>query len=327
MLIVILSMIPVLIFIYGSNLSKNILVITGPTGVGKTNFVNQLATELQIEIINADMGQMYTQLSIGTAKPAWKTEPTLHHLFDIMSEPVDFSAIKFRNEVKRLIVEIWQRNKVPVIVGGSTLYIKSLFYSNEQNELKENKNQNYQLDFQGDLWQKLNQIDPIRAQQLHPNDHYRLQRALFIWHNSGKLPSDCKPKFDPIADNINLIFINDDKNVLNDKIDQRVIQMMDEGWLLEVEKLGIEWHEFLRRKKIIGYEVLLDFLDQIIDSEQECVKIIQQRVRQYAKKQQTFWRSLKKDLELNGQEVLQINLTLLHVDLYIKKLLIQLKSK
>src|SRR5579859_8042174 len=104
------------------------LVITGPTGVGKTDFALDLAQHIPSEIINADMGQCYKPLTIGTSKPDWKSQATPHHIFDVLDEPAHFSVTDYREKVLDLIHGIWSRNKLPIIVGGSGFYIKSLFF-------------------------------------------------------------------------------------------------------------------------------------------------------------------------------------------------------
>lgn len=332
MRIVIIRMIPNFLTIFRkyNKLLKQVLIITGPTGVGKTEFVSKLAASFPAEIINADMGQMYEPLTIGTAKPAWQKETVPQHLFDIINEPIDFSIVQFRKIVIDLVQEIWSRGNTPIIVGGSTLYIKSLFYTSADLPIKNlfNTSDLQKNIIAPNLWEILNQIDSKRAAQLHPNDRYRIQRALDIWQKNGVLPSECIPKYEPISENITLFVLNNIRDELYKKNDQRVRVMMEMGWLAEVANLESKWHNFLRRKKIIGYELLLDYLDQKINNQEACIKAIQKRVRNYAKKQQTFWRGLCADLKLQEkmkERVFEINLTLLDVNLYIKQLLMKLK--
>lgn len=311
---------------------KQVLIVTGATGIGKTDFVSKLAAAFPAEIINADIGQMYTPLTIGTAKPDWRNESVRHHLFDIIDEPIDFTIVQFRARVVSLIQEIWNRGNTPIIVGGSTLYIKSLFYA-AANLVEINLENNLFKPVEkktNELWENLNKIDPRRASQLHPNDHYRLHRAIEIWNKTGVLPSQCTPKYEPVASKMTLLILDRPKVELYEKIDQRVNVMMQMGWLAEIANLTSNWHDFLRRKKIIGYEILLDCVaDPINLPAKIAVQKIQQRVRNYAKRQQTFWRGLCKDLMQNPsmcQNVFEINLTLLDLDLYIKQLLIKLKQ-
>lgn len=315
---------------------KRVLVVTGPTGVGKTDFVLKLATAFPAEIVNADIGQMYAPLNIGTAKPVWQNEPTPHHLFDNLVEPKDFSVVQFRASVAELVQEIWARGKTPIIVGGSTLYIKALFFppiESPEGVCPPDKGL-LQTDTRigahvsASPWQALHEVDPIRAMRLHPNDIYRINRALEIWQRTGVQPSNLVPQFAPLTVDMQLFILNSPKGPLYARIDKRVVDMMRMGWVAETEKLNADWCKFLRYKKIIGYELILDFLEQKITDQAQCVTLIQQRVRNYAKKQQTFWRSLQKALALQSnmhKNVFEINLTLLDVDLYIKQLLNELR--
>lgn len=104
------------------------IIVAGPTGVGKTDVVDAIALKIDAEIINGDMGQFYTPLTIGTAKPNWQASSVPHHLFDIINVPVLFSVVAFREQVSILCNAIWQRKKIPIIVGGSSYYIATLFF-------------------------------------------------------------------------------------------------------------------------------------------------------------------------------------------------------
>ena len=319
-------------------LNKRVLIVTGPTGVGKTDFVLRLAAQFPAEVLNADIGQMYTPLSIGTAKPDWQNELVPHHLFDILDTPKDFSCVQFRMLVIKMVNQIWAKGKTPIIVGGSTMYIKSLFYAQSQSYSQSQFAQNtvitshfLDLNLAGaGLWQKLNLIDPVRASELHERDLYRIQRALDIWHETGILPSQCRPNYSPIFPNMQLFIINAPKEVLYDRINARVDQMIQMGWLEEVAGLESDWKCFLKRKKIIGYEVILDYLDQKVPELAVCIELIQKRVRNYAKRQQTFWRGLQRDLLLQAdmhKAVFEIDLTLQEVDLYIDRILQAFKTE
>ena len=112
-----------------NELNPFILIISGPTGVGKTDFVFELSRHFPLEFINADVGQFYTPLTIGTAKPNWRHETVPHHLFDILDEPKSLSVMQYRDLASVLIRSCWERKKIPVFVGGSLFYLKSLLFS------------------------------------------------------------------------------------------------------------------------------------------------------------------------------------------------------
>lgn len=303
-----------------------ILIITGATGVGKTDLVLKLAELIPSEIINADIGQMYAPLTIGTAKPDWQKEPVPHHGFDILTQPENFTVVQYRVFVQEKINEIWARGKLPIIVGGSTFYIKALLFPPSILPVGTSDKQAERAQVVADLpedqlWAKLNQIDPLRASRLHPNDTYRLNQALNIWQQTGQLPSTFTPLYHPIAP-YTLVILDRPKLDLYQRIDARVLEMLQMGWAAEVQNLNQAWHDFLKVKKIIGYELILDYLAGEIDLP-TCTSAIQQRVRNYAKRQQTFWRGLQSALQGAdaGKHVLELDLTLLSLDLYINQLL------
>ena len=105
-----------------------ILVISGPTAVGKSNLAERLAAMFPAELIIGDMGQCYTPFTIGTAKPDWRNSPIPHHLFDILDEPRNITVVEYYHKVQQTLTDIWQRNRLPIIVGGSSFYLASLFF-------------------------------------------------------------------------------------------------------------------------------------------------------------------------------------------------------
>lgn len=303
-----------------------ILVIYGPTGVGKTAFVDMLAESIPAEIVNADMGQFYTPLTIGTAKPNWRLASIPHHLFDIIDKPERFTVVAYREQLKKTMVHIWQKNKIPIVVGGSSFYIKSLFFPPRSAQVVVSE---YSSD---NLWQDLNRIDPERAKKINPTDEYRLKRALALYAATGKKPSELTPLYDPPADYF-LICLTRDRDELYARIDERVKEMMHEGWLDEVKKLvGTSWEQFILDKKIIGYDDIVYYIKDG-NSLEKLVATIQQRTRNYAKRQMTFWRMLKKNIENALQDnknkrcsVQEVNLTCTDVHLYIKQLQNRIKT-
>ena len=359
------------------------LIIYGPTGVGKSDVALLLAKQIRAEIVNMDVGQFYTPLSIGTAKPVLsevegpvlpvrhslddggserqRTErpvfaaftperglselkatpgrPVLyadsipHHLFNILDEPKDFTVVEYRQAVIRVMHEIWNRGNVPILVGGSGFYAQSLFFPPiTQDQQKEPIKKEYSAIPEDKLWDLLYSIDQQRAKQVHKHDIYRITRALDIWYATGKKPSSYIPEYSPIAPCM-LLFLTRNKEDLYARINQRVIWMLEQGWLDEVKALkGTAWESFLQEKKLIGYNELFTYLatnhDELLL--QKTITTIQQLTRQYAKRQRIFWKMLEKQLknvilnrEIVNKNIIsleEINLTLLDLDLYIKQL-------
>lgn len=303
------------------------IVVAGPTAVGKTAGAQKIALDIDGEIINGDMGQWYVPLTIGTAKPDWRNAPIAHHLFDIIATPITYNVMKFRADVRTVAGDIWQRNKVPIIVGGSSYYSAALFFPPAAHTLPIKK---HQYDPRKDWWASLHAIDPQRAQEIDPHDTYRIQRALDIWQSTGIKPSSYKPHYDPIAP-IVLLWLERDRNDLYARINERVIAMVNQGWIEEVQALlDTPWEPFLLRKKIIGYPDVIAYCRGEITREVMIARI-QQKTRNYAKRQMTFWRMLSakikkqqamksSDAKIPPVKVIEVNLTHEPIDRYIKHL-------
>ena len=306
-----------------------VLLVFGPTAVGKTDFVDNLALCGPIEIINMDMGQLYAPLSIGTAKPNWKQAKTVHHMFDIVSKPENFSVVAYRTMVLQKIKEIQRRGALPVLVGGSSFYLKSLLFPID-NSL--DFDTSYYVDSQKDtteLWQELYAIDSQRANAIHVHDRFRVERALAIWKATGKKPSLYKSEYAPPF-SYKLLFLHRDRSILYKRINERVDLMLHEGWLDEVKNLDQSWYPFLQKKKLIGYnELVLHIKDSATYPLEKIVPIIKKRTRVYARKQEMFWNMLTSMIEeehkKRGEEspAQIVDLTFIDLRLYLKQLLEQ----
>lgn len=276
---------------------NRIIVISGPTGVGKTDFSLKLAAKVNGEIINIDSGQLYKPLTIGTAKPDFKNINIPHHLFDILQTPEDFTATNFRTLALQKAEEIEAQGRVPIFVGGSNFYIESLFFppkEKTETEIVSSPIKN----FEGkDLWQELNMVDPDRASQLHPNDIYRLERALTIFYSTDQKPSMLKPTYADICKKLDFVIIGRDRAELYSRINKRVLVMLNSGWVDEVKNLDVNWKTFIKNKKIIGYNLILDYLESSSENMTELVNDIQQKTRNYAKNQISFLGRLEKKLK------------------------------
>ncbi len=284
---------------------KHLVIIFGPTAAGKTDFALQLASHICGEIINADVGQFYVPLSIGTAKPNWQKNTIPHHLFDILNTPRDLTVTQYRSLLIPLLQEVWDRGNVPIIVGGSGFYIASIFFPPH---IETEVTPKIIFEFEDKppevLWQKLKEIDPKRAQEIHPHDEYRIKRALDIWHTTGIKPSEYQPLYQPLAPYW-FVFLTRNRDQLYQRIGERVRIMMDEGWLQEVETLrGTAWEPFLKGKKLIGYDDIFTYLEEPQDQKNysALVELIAKKTRNYAKRQSTFLRMLQKKLERYSKE-------------------------
>jgi tRNA dimethylallyltransferase len=307
------------------------LIIFGPTAVGKTDFSLTISEHFPCEIINMDMGQFYTPLSIGTAKPHWQSEKAPHHLFDLIDAPGNITVSDYRNRLLKLLEEIWGRGALPILVGGSGFYLRSIFFPPSDLEEIKTEIDDYSSVPHQKLWEMLDQIDPVRAAKLYPQDRYRVARALEIWQKTGKKPSEVAPLYKPLAP-FTLLVLSRERQELYQRINERTKIMLDTGWIEEVKTLlDTEWEQFLLNKKIIGYNDIISFLRSDNQTNKELlIEIIAKKTRNYAKRQITFWHSLERDLKkalekdthaYQSTHIIPMNLTLLSHDLYINQLL------
>lgn len=286
------------------------LVLFGPTASGKTDFSSEFAGMLPVEPVNADAAQFYKQLTIGTAKPDWKNQPIEHHLFDILDTPVDYSAFQYRSDCDRLTTALFDRNRIPLFTGGSGFYLKSLFFRLKQLRVSGDRIRRPEsVELAGKSpWEALFSVDPVRARSIHPNDLYKINRALDIRYGSGIVPSLLEPSFNPITKDAVVIFLSRDREDIARRVVLRISDMIGRGWIEEVRGLSEEWRRFLERKRFIGYGEILALLDGSIKKE-HAVELIRNRTLNYVKRQNTFWRSLKKSLVGHGVHVRELNLS------------------
>lgn len=307
------------------------LVISGPTAVGKSSLAEQLAAMVPSEIINGDMGQCYTPLTIGTAKPDWRNTSIPHHLFDIINEPRNLTVVEYYEKVQETLAAIWKRNRLPIIVGGSSFYLASLFFPPKISA--QSSSIIIEESDPEKLWKQLYEVDPIRALHISHSDVYRLKRALEIWHTTGQKPSEYMPTYEPVCDNFRFIFCIREREELHRRINKRVKEMVEAGWLQEVQNLlGTEWETFLQRKKIIGYNDILLFLHQKNQSDKEqekMIHMISKRTRRYAKRQMTFWRMLSRRLQQHAPHntIETVNVSHKDIDTYLATLVQELSME
>lgn len=255
---------------------KKVVVITGPTGIGKTSISVAIAKHFNAEIISADSAQVYRDLNIGTAKiKASEMQDVKHHLINIVTPPKTYDVASYQATARNLIEQIER----PFIVGGTGLYIQAAIndydFSNEKrDESFEQKYINYSNE---DLYNLLVEKDLMLSQQIHPNNRRRVLRAL-----SGSAPKK-KGKNKPIYDNL-VIQLTLDRKTLYNRINARVDEMMAEGLLEEVKELKEKGLTF----NIICYKQLNEYLDGKISLE-EAVNEIKKVTRRYAKRQETWF--------------------------------------
>lgn len=278
-----------------------VFVLTGPTGVGKTDVAVILARRYGIEIISADSRQVYRHLDIGTAKPSVELRQEIKfHLIDCVEPNRLYSAADFARDALMVMHRLNAEGRNFIIVGGSGFYLRALFQPFFDAPVH-NPNLRSQLSALPvtELYRKLMEVDPERAKQLHPNDRQRIIRALEIYELTGKSFSELtaerkkKTEFVPVY-----VVLNMERKRLYTLIDKRFDQMMANGLLDEVRRLkelGPTQSSYITNA--YGYAELLRYLDGELSLE-EAISTAKRKTREYARRQLTWFRGLKDALWL-----------------------------
>ncbi len=278
-------------------MTDKVIIITGPTASGKSDIAIKLANAIDGEIISADSQQVYKEMDIGTNKIN-NTESIRHHLIDEIYPNENYSVEDFKNKARKLIKEINKEGKVPIIAGGTGLYIDSLLF--EMNYAKSPKDEEFrerlykETNVKGNehLYRKLLDIDEDTAKKYHPNETNRIIRALEIYHTTGEKPSIIRSGEKELNKDINplLFFLNfEDRADLYEKINKRVIQMLDEGLIEEFIDLVNKYQLNIKSQSMaaIGYKEIFPFVSGDITID-ELINDIQKNTRHYAKRQVTW---------------------------------------
>lgn len=277
---------------------KKCIVIVGPTGVGKTRLSIFLAKRLNSEIISADSMQIYKYMDIGTAKVAPKYQKEIkHHLIDIVEPNQNFNVEQFQSLCIDKIEEISAKNKIPIIVGGTGLYINSITHKLEFNTVKSDEKLRYELEniaeSQGNqkLHKMLEDIDSESASKIHMNNVRRVIRAIEVYKLTGHKFSEINDKFDHYNDDYDfyIIGLNDDREILYERINQRVDEMIDEGFMAECKYIYELTDENSQSIQAIGYREAFMYLNNEI-SFKDMVSLMKKNSRKYAKRQLTWFR-------------------------------------
>jgi len=276
------------------------IVLLGPTAVGKTKLSIELAKELNGEIISADSMQVYRGLDIGTAKPTMEERQGIpHHLIDIHNPDEEWTVSDFVEESQKLKVKIQNKGKLPIIVGGTGLYLWSLlegFAFPISPADKELRGRLEELPTTT-LYAQLSASDPKAAEKIHANDKKRIIRALEVFELTGKpiseLQESRKPEAESRTRNYTLIGINLTREELYERINARIDNMIAQGLIGEVEGLLAKgYSKSLNSFQALGYKEVVEYLDGKWDKEQ-MVEELKKRTRNFARRQLTWFRRFK----------------------------------
>ena len=291
---------------------NKVIVILGPTAVGKTKLSIELAKKLSGEIINADSTQVYKELDIATAKvTSEEKEGIPHHLFDIKDISEDYTVYDYQKDCREKIDELLKNNKTPILVGGTGLYIKAALYNYSFDDINvKNDYSSYTLD---ELYDKLLKIDPDTT--IHKNNRKRVEHALDYYEATGKVLG--KIKSDKLLYDTIFIGLTTNRDTLYERINSRVDKMVDNGLLIEAKKI---YDTKIRTKAVltpIGYKELFPYFENN-KSLDECLDMIKQNSRRYAKKQYT-WFNNQMDVNWFSVDFNNFDNTIENVLDYIKK--------
>lgn len=279
-------------------MKNTLIIIVGPTAVGKTDISIEIAKILKGEIISADSMQIYKYLDIGSAKPTKEEMKDIpHYLIDEIDPRTKFSVSNYKEMAKKYIEDIIERKKVPIVAGGTGLYINSLIYkmdfSNTSSDPKLRKSLEKDLKEYGNsyLYNKLKEVDQEAASRIHPNNAKRVIRALEIYYNTGNKVKDFSSDIEKNNEyNYILIGLNRNRKELYERINKRVDIMFDNGLINEVKELvnlGLDEND--TSMKGIGYKEVIGYLKGEYDLE-TTKELIKRNTRRYAKRQLTWFR-------------------------------------
>lgn len=280
-------------------MKKPLIVLTGPTAVGKTSLSISLAKAVNGEIISADSMQVYKGMDIGSAKiRKEEMQGVTHYLVDILEPEEEFHIVKFQELAKAALEEIYAKGKIPILVGGTGFYIQAVTrdidftqaeqetsYREELEQLAKEKGAEY-------LHEKLREVDPKSAENIHANNVKRVIRALEFYHQNGTPISEHNEEQKQQTSPYNLAYfvLTAPREILYERIDRRVDQMMEEGLLKEVKSLRERGcHRGMVSMQGLGYKEILAYLEGEYPLE-EAVRILKRDTRHFAKRQLTWFR-------------------------------------
>lgn len=293
---------------------KPLVVILGPTASGKTAFSLRLALEIDGEMISADSRQIYRDMDLGTDKIAPGIRAKIpHHLIDIRDPDQAYSLADFQRDTLRLIDDIHRRNKIPLLVGGTGLYISAIVQNYQIPEVPPDPNLRKELEAelqkQGpgegpeSLHKMLAELDPLAASKIHPNNHRYLIRALEIVLTTKKPVAEQK-RTRECPFEVFQIGIDWATETLFDRINRRVDEQVEKGLLQETERLLVRYNKTLPSMTGLGYKQIIQYLEGEISLD-EAVELLKKETRDYARRQRTWFKRDNSIYWVEGEQVAQ----------------------
>ena len=299
---------------------QKVIVICGPTASGKTALSIELAKKINGEIVSCDSMQIYKEMDIGTAKPTLEEMQGIkHYMIGIISPNERYSVADYKKDAKMAIREILNKGKVPIVVGGTGLYIDSLIYEIEYQNIEFDKEYREYLEKEvkekglEELYNEAKEIDPEAIEKISKNDKKRILRILEIYHATGenKTEQEKKSRLKEVEYDYKVYALNMDREKLYDRINKRVDKMIEEGLIQEVEKIYKKYNDFPTAMQGLGYKEVVEYLEGKLTKE-EMIEKIKQETRRYAKRQLTWFRKNKQTIWLDvGKNTIQNNIEII----------------
>ena len=298
---------------------EKVIVICGPTASGKTALSIELAKKINGEIVSCDSMQIYKEMNIGTAKPTKEEMQGIkHYMIDIISPDERYSVADYKKQAKEAIKEILSKGKVPIVVGGTGLYVDSLIYEIDYPEIEFDEKYREELDQEVKergleaLYEKAKEIDEEAIKKISSNDKKRILRILEIYHATGKnkTEQEKESRKTPVEFDYKVFALNMDREKLYDRINKRVDIMIENGLIEEVENIYKKYNKFPTAMQGLGYKEVVQYLEKRLTKE-EMIEKIKQETRKFAKRQLTWFRKNKETIWLNADDTIQNNIKII----------------
>ena len=291
-----------------------VIVICGPTASGKTALSIELAKKINGEIISSDSMQIYKYMDVGTAKPTQEEMQGIqHYLLNFVEPNQRYSVAEFKKDAENAIEQILAKGKVPIIVGGTGLYVDSLIYGIEYQDIKLDENYRAELEKRVEkegletLYIEAQKIDSQAVEKISENDKKRILRILEIYHATGKnkTEQEIESRKNGVKYDYKVFAINMDREKLYERINKRVDIMIEQGLIEEVENLLKKYNEFPTAMQGLGYKEVVEYLENKI-SKEEMIEKIKRETRRYAKRQLTWFRKNKQTIWIGPHDLQKI---------------------
>lgn len=291
-----------------------VIVICGPTASGKTALSIQLAKQINGEIISSDSMQIYKEMNIGTAKPTIEEMDGIkHYLIDFVEPNQRYSVAEFKKDAEKAIEEILAKGKTPIVVGGTGLYVDSLIYGIEYQDIELDQKYRQELEERAEkeglekLYEEAQKIDSQAMEKISPNDKKRILRVLEIFKATGKnkTEQEIESRKKGVKYDYKVFAINWDREILYERINKRVDIMIEQGLIQEVELLLKKYDKFPTAMQGLGYKEIVEYLEGET-SKEEMIEKIKMETRRYAKRQITWFKKNKQTIWIGAKDLQKI---------------------